>query len=276
MTLTLSDFWQSAPIENGDRHVLLHKITGGKKPGIFNIAGLGAHGWGQRAEFLHDECLAQKRNFVALTPSGLDLMTFDHLAQRAIITDFNMARWVEDADASFDHHTNGSQIVVANSGGSLAGLHLATRYPDRVAGLILIAPMVNIDDAIEPLFEAIPSTKTDFNAKGYFDIPVPPMGSVRYQRFLRVTRQAVDAAREFCQRNQQHPFRVQCPVVILHDRADWQIPFRSSEKLLENIQSPHRPKLIEAPGIDHTHNKEPDHRQMLAQINLMLCAFEPA
>jgi len=88
---------------------------------------------GGKAEFLHARCRDLGHAFTRFDYGG-------HGKSSGRFADGTIGDWYRDALAILDTVCQGPQIVVGSSMGAWMALMLARDRPDRVAGLILIAP----------------------------------------------------------------------------------------------------------------------------------------
>lgn len=82
---------------------------------------------------------------------GRGLLRFDyfgHGASSGAFEDGAIGLWREDALAAADHLTAGPLIVVGSSMGAWLACHLALARPDRVKGLLLIAPALDFTERL--------------------------------------------------------------------------------------------------------------------------------
>ena len=73
---------------------------------------------------------------------------FGHGASSGEFTDGTISRWRDDALAILDGLTKGPQILVGSSMGGWLALLAARARPERIAGLLLIAPAVDFAEAL--------------------------------------------------------------------------------------------------------------------------------
>ena len=115
----------------------------GRAPGLFWLGGFQSDMSGKKATAV-DACAARR---------GLAVTRFDysgHGASGGRFEDGTISRWLEESLAVFDRSTEGPQILVGSSMGGWLALLLAEarRESGRVAGMVLIAPAVDMTRAL--------------------------------------------------------------------------------------------------------------------------------
>ncbi len=106
---------------------------GAKGPGIVFLGGFKSDMTGTKASALDDFCHARGWSFLRFDYSGHGESSGDFL-------DGTISRWFADALAAFDRLTEGPQILVGSSMGGWIMLLLALARPERIKGLIGLAP----------------------------------------------------------------------------------------------------------------------------------------
>lgn len=102
-------------------------------PGILFCGGFHSNMDGGKAAFLSDRCAAVGLGFVRFDYRG-------HGLSGGAFADGTIGDWYDDARLVFDTVCDGPQIVVGSSMGGWMALLLARDRPERIKGLVLIAP----------------------------------------------------------------------------------------------------------------------------------------
>jgi pimeloyl-ACP methyl ester carboxylesterase len=102
-------------------------------PGVVFLGGFKSDMTGTKASTLDEICHAQGLAFLRFDYSGHGESSGDFL-------DGTISRWFADALAAFDRLTEGPQILVGSSMGGWIMLLLALARPERIEGLIGVAP----------------------------------------------------------------------------------------------------------------------------------------
>ena len=199
---------------------------GGASPGLFWLGGYRSDMLGTKAEAV-DRYAAER---------GLASCRFDYSGQGesdGAFEDGTISRWLADARAAFDT-TNGPQIVLGSSMGGWLALLLANEIrikgdQGRIAGLILIAPAVDMTHAL--MWEAMSkATRKELAENGIIYEPNPYGGDP-----TPITKKLVEDGK-------QHLFgdrliEVGCPVHILQGMRDAEVPWRDANALVERLAS---------------------------------------
>ena len=195
----------------------------GNAPGLFWLGGFRSDMQGSKAGAL--DALGARQ--------GLAVTRFDysgHGQSGGAFLDGTISRWLEEALAVFAT-TSGPQIVVGSSmGGWLALLlarALATVGASRVAGLLLIAPAVDMTkDLMEDLFT--PAEKAALAENGLVEQP-----SDYSDEPYRLTRGLIEDGASHLLFGRT--IATGCPIAILQGGADTDVPRAHVEKLLSHL-----------------------------------------
>ncbi len=207
-----------------DGETIAYHHTTGKTPGIVFCGGFMSDMGGTKALALEAHCRETGRAF----------LRFDYLGHGESSGSFAdkgcISRWTEDAAAVITAVTEGPQVLVGSSMGGWVMLKLALALPDRVAGLVGIAPA---PDFTTWMWEEMgPDNQATIMAEGLIRVPseYDPEGYV-------ITRRLIEDGRA------NHllddgPLNIDVPVRLLHGMADpdvpWQHSLRIAEKLVSN------------------------------------------
>ncbi len=198
----------------------------GSAPGIVWLGGFRSDMMGTKAVVL-DAYAAEK---------GIAYSRFDYSGQgqsEGVFEDGTISRWLEDAEAAFAV-TAGPQILVGSSMGGWLSLLLADaerRKPGggRVAGLVLIAPAVDMTRAL--IWDAMPkAARRELAEAGIYYAPNAHGGTP-----VPITKTLIDDG-------EKHLFgdrliEVGCPVHILQGMRDAEVPWRDANGLVERLAS---------------------------------------
>lgn len=128
-------------LEGPDGERIAWQRIEGVGPTVVFLGGFLSTMWGSKTTALADWARA----------SGRDLIVFDYFGQgesSGDFTDGSITRWRQDALAILDRVVQGPVVLVGSSmGGWLACLVAAVR-PDRVRGLVLIAPAADFTERL--------------------------------------------------------------------------------------------------------------------------------
>ena len=96
---------------------------------------------GTKATFLDDLCAARGLGYVRFDYSG-------HGASSGRFEDGTIGAWAEDAIAIIDRVADGPLVLVGSSMGGWIMLLAALARPDRIAGLVGLAPAPDFTEAL--------------------------------------------------------------------------------------------------------------------------------
>jgi pimeloyl-ACP methyl ester carboxylesterase len=198
----------------------------GDQPGLFWLGGFAADMTGTKAEAL--DAFAAGR--------GLAMTRFDysgHGRSGGRFEDGTISRWLEEARAVFER-TEGPQIVVGSSmGGWLALLlteaHRAAAEASRIAGLVLIAPAVDMTRVL--MWDTMPKkARRELTETGSYRAP-----SDDEEDGYVITKLLIDDG-------EKHLFgdrliETGCPVHILQGVRDTDVPWRHATGLVSRLAS---------------------------------------
>ena len=202
--------------------IAYHQIPG-VTPGIVFCGGFMSDMGGTKALALEMFCRATGHAFVR----------FDYLGHGESSGSFSdsgcISRWTEDATAVLDELTTGPQIIVGSSMGGWVMLRLALARPERVAGLVGIAPA---PDFTTWMWDALgPDNQAAIMKEGQVRVPseYDPAGYV-------ISRRLIEDGRT-CHLLDDGPIGIEVPVRLLHGMADPDVPWQHSLLIAEKLQS---------------------------------------
>lgn len=174
------------------------------------------------------------------------LLRFDYYAHGASSGDFTRAtvtRWRDDALAAIDSLAEGPQVLIGSSMGGWMALLAALARPERVKGLVLIAPAPDFTE--ELMWKGFSSEiKAALERDGIYREP-----SDYADEPHEITMRLIEDGRNHLLLGKPIPLAM--PVRILQGMADPDVPWQHAMRLLERLE-----------GTDVTINlsKSGDHR----------------
>ena len=207
-----------------DVTVAYHRYEGTSKtlPGVMFMGGFRSDMTGTKAAFLEEQCKRRHQSFVRFDYTG-------HGSSSGVFEQCNFTAWLRDAQAVLDELTLGPQVIVGSSmGGWLACLATAAR-PERIAGLLLVAPAPDFTEALmKPSLP--PEAIKALDKHGVWIAPgAPGEGGYPITRVL-----LEDGARWSILPG---PVPISCPVRILQGGRDASVPWTHALELAQAIES---------------------------------------
>jgi pimeloyl-ACP methyl ester carboxylesterase len=230
---------------SGPNGRIAHRKIEGAAPGVIWLGGFASDMTGTKASFLADWAAKSGRAFTRFDYSG-------HGASEGAFEDCTIGDWRRDALAVLDGATRGPQILVGSSMGAWIALHAALDRPARVKALILIAPAVDMTEAlILPRFDAEKRAQLERD------------GRVVLGPETFITRQLVEDGRKHLLLGA--PIPVPVPVRILQGMQDPDVPVRHALKVAESLESRDVEIYISKSG-DHRLSTPKDLERLAAAI----------
>jgi len=166
---------------------------------------------GAKACALDDLAARQGWGFVRFDYQG-------HGASGGAFETCTIGTWVADARAVIDTLTAGPQILVGSSMGGWIATLVALARPERVAGLLCIAPALDFTQKL--IWPRLgPETRAELLAKGRITVP-----SAYDPKGYPITRALIEEGARHCLLDAPIPLTI--PVRILHGMADADVPWR--------------------------------------------------
>jgi pimeloyl-ACP methyl ester carboxylesterase len=222
----------------------LREGTQGK--GLFWLGGYNSDMMGNKAQKLLDIALMQE----------LQMTRFDYMAHGQSSGDFlntNISKWLEDAIAVFEHCCDAPQILIGSSmGGWLALLlnqYLRAKGDERVKGLILIAPAVDMTRDLVPQ-RFTQEQLQEMKDHGHIKVP----SAYSDEPYIYTYNLIEDGARHLMFGN---PIETGCPVHILQGQKDPDVPPAHAQKLLQHLMLDEA-SLSLIPDGDHRLSRDKD------------------
>jgi pimeloyl-ACP methyl ester carboxylesterase len=198
-----------------------HRVPGGR-PGVLFCGGFTSDMTGTKAIALERFCAGEGRAFTRFDYRG-------HGASSGRFGDGTVGAWAEDALAIVDRAAEGPLIVVGSSMGGWIALLAALARPERVRGLIGIAAAPDLTEDLL-LAEATPEQRRALAEQGFWMQP-----SAHGDEPYPVTRALIEDGRRHLLL--RAPVPVRCPVHLLHGMADADVPWRTSLRLIERLET---------------------------------------
>jgi pimeloyl-ACP methyl ester carboxylesterase len=199
---------------------LAYAWRGGTGPGIIWLGGFRSDMEGTKAQAV-DAWAAR---------AGRSCLRFDYFGHGRSSGDFlkgTISRWKEDALAVLDALTSGPQILVGSSMGGWIAMLAAKSRPQRVAGLVLIAPASDFTEAL--MWEQMPEEAR----RALLQDGVWQRESSDAEECYPITRALIEDGRSNLILAERHA--LPCPVQILQGMDDADVPWPHALKLASVI-----------------------------------------
>jgi pimeloyl-ACP methyl ester carboxylesterase len=211
-------------------------------PGVIFLGGFRSDMQGTKAAFLEDRCAARGQAFLRFDYGG-------HGLSYGSEETATIGSRLRDALDVLDRLTAGPQVAVGSSMGGWITLLLALRRPERLAGLVLVAPA---PDFTEDVYQHVltPAQRAELDGKGVITLPQDGGPPALFTKNFRE-----EARDNHLLLHKKIP--VPCPVRILHGREDKAVSWKKSEKIIAALDCPDA-KIIWVPDGDHRLSREQD------------------
>jgi pimeloyl-ACP methyl ester carboxylesterase len=224
--------------------IAYHRSAGAAgKTGLVWLGGFRSDMEGSKAVRLHDWAREAERPFVRFD-------YFGHGASSGAFEDGSIGRWMDDALAVIDALTDGPQVLVGSSMGGWIALLAALARPERVAGLILIAPAPDFTERLMwASFSA--DVRSAILSKGVWRMP-----SDYGEEPTPITRTLIEDGRKHLLLDKPS-IPIHVPVCIIQGADDPDVPWRHALQLVSRLESPDV-SFLRIPGGDHRLSTEAD------------------
>ncbi|MDE2181878.1 MAG: alpha/beta hydrolase [Alphaproteobacteria bacterium] len=221
-------------LERIDGERIAYRKLAGRAPGVVWLGGFRSDMEGTKARTV-DGWAARK---------GHACLRFDYYGHGSSTGDFmkgTISRWRDDALAAFDALTEGPQVLVGSSMGGWIAAMVARARPERLAGMILIAPAADFTEGLmwDKMSDDVKETiRRDGVWWHESDNPE--------ERFP-ITRALIEDGRRNAVLDE--PWALRAPVRILQGMADPDVPWEHAVRLMEAIEGDIAMTLVK--GGDH-------------------------
>jgi pimeloyl-ACP methyl ester carboxylesterase len=207
----------------------------GASPSVVFLGGFMSDMTGTKATFLEAICRARGQNFLRFDYAG-------HGASGGAFEQGTIGSWTADALAVIDALTDGPVLLVGSSMGGWIMLEVALARPQRVVGLVGIAAAPDFTE--ELIWNTLsPAQRALLERQGYLANPSAHGGEHRYTRAL------IEDGRTRLRLG--GPLPITCPVRLLHGQLDPDVPWETSLRLAE---------VLDSTDVQVTLIKDGDHR----------------
>jgi pimeloyl-ACP methyl ester carboxylesterase len=233
-----------------DRSRLAYNHLPGDTPGILFCPGFNSDMQGTKALALEDWCREQ----------GIQFTRFDyfgHGESDGTVEGGTIGRWRDDALAILDQVTRGPQLIVGSSMGGWIMLLAALARPQRVAGLVGIAPAPDFSRRIrEHRLDELQLRQLE--ETGYCQMPSA------YGDPYRISREMLEEGEKHLLLNDEIP--IDLPVRLIHGQRDDDVPWETSLDIARLLRSDDVEVQLVKQG-DHRLSEPRDLRRLLGTVS---------
>jgi pimeloyl-ACP methyl ester carboxylesterase len=191
--------------------------------GVVFLGGFMSDMTGTKATAIEVHCKKVERPFLRFDYYG-------HGQSSGAFVDGTIGRWRDDTLAMLDNVIDGPVILVGSSMGGWISLLATVAQPERVAGLVCIAPAPDFTQ--ELMWPELDETaRHDLKTSGVYYQP-----SEYSDEPYVISMNLIEEGRNHQMLN--NPIPVTCPVRILQGMADPDVPWRHAVRLIEKLECP--------------------------------------
>jgi pimeloyl-ACP methyl ester carboxylesterase len=236
-----------------DGETIAYLRRAGKTPGLVWLGGFKSDMSGTKAGAL--DAWAER--------NGRAFLRYDYFGHGVSSGDFRdgtITRWRDDALAVLAELTEGPQLLIGSSMGGWIALLAALARPEKIAGLLLIAPAPDFTEALmwaemsQPIRRQIMEEGAWQRPSLYGEEPYP------------ITRGLIEDGRRHLLLGA--PIAVTCPVRILQGMKDPDVPWSHALKLVERLAG--NPVLTLIKQGDHRLSTLPDLKRIEEALDGLL------
>ncbi len=217
-----TDASRPAILTRPDGATIAYHALAGKPPGVIFLGGFMSDMTGTKALALEESCRAAGRAFIRFD-------YFGHGSSSGKFVDGTIGRWKDDAVTILDELAEGPQVLVGSSMGGWIMLLAALARPERVAGLVGVAPAPDFtrelmwDGYTDEIRETLKRDGVYLEPSEYSDEPYAiSLELIEEGDNHMILKDGID---------------LRCPVRLLHGMQDPDVPWRHSLKLVEALAS---------------------------------------
>ncbi len=217
-----------------DSGTIAYLSRAGKQPQILWLGGFKSDMGGTKARALDDWAARQRQAYLRFDYSG-------HGASSGAFADGTISRWLDDALTVLDRLCEGPQVLVGSSMGGWIALLAALARPEKVKGLLLIAPAADFTEALI-WARMSPEMRNDVIEQGFWLRP-----SAYDDGPYPITRALIADGRKHLLLG--GPVEIGVPVHIVQGMQDPDVPWQHAMTLVERLSG--NPVLTLIKGCDH-------------------------
>ena len=232
---------------------LAYHHSAGDEPGVLFCTGFRSNMTGKKATSIENWCQSQGQQFTRFDYRG-------HGKSGGNFRDLTIGDWLEDTISILDSVTDGPQLLVGSSMGGWISFLTANARPEKVAGIIGIAPAVDMTK--RALSNLSAEAKRELSETG------------AWMRPSKYDSQGYPITKKLLDEGELHlllpgPINFQGPVRILHGMRDDAVPWELSLEIAAALTSDDvQIKLIK--DGDHRLSRPKDTKLLLSLVSAFL------
>jgi len=241
-------------LQRPDGNTVAYAKIEGRAPTIAFLGGFRSDMTGTKAMAL--EACARK--------TGRAYLRFDYLGHgqsSGRFEDGTIGRWLDDSLAAVDALTSGKLVLVGSSMGGWLSLLVARARPERLAGLVLIAPAPDFTERM--LLKGLSAQdRVILERDGRLERPsqYSPEPSVFTWKLIEEGRNHLVLDKKLA---------LPCPVRLLHGQSDPDVPWQYSLQIADHLETPEVVTTL-VKGGDHRLSTPADIARMIATAEELL------
>ena len=234
----------------GDGTAIAYRRTAGRAPAVLFCGGFMSDMSGVKATTLEAFCRHRGQAFVRFDYSG-------HGESSGAFEDGTIGRWTDDTLAVIDRLTEGPLVLIGSSMGGWIALLAALARRDRVQGVTGIAAAPDFTRRMtEEEFDDEQRRALARDGRVVFASPYDPRPYV-------ITRALIEDGNARCLLDA--PIPLACPVRLLHGLDDESVPWQTSMRIAERLESDDTTVTL-VKGGDHRLSEPPDLARLCAAV----------
>ena len=195
---------------------------------------------------------------------------FAHGKSSGAFREATISRWLADSQAVLGEITQGPQILIGSSMGGWLALLLALACPQRVAGLLLIAPAVDMTRSV--MWKSFSYPKKA-RLKIYGEIFQP--AAYPEEDPVLITKKLIDDGARHTILHGPRSIKIDVPVRIVHGMRDASVPFKLSLQLMDCLAGQDTQALFCKQG-DHRLSTPHDLQTLFDTLKAMVKNLTPS
>jgi pimeloyl-ACP methyl ester carboxylesterase len=245
--------------ESAAARTLAVLVREGKQPGLFWLGGFRSDMAGIKASALDAFAETAGHSYVRFDYSG-------HGQSGGRFEEGHISHWLEEAESVLDAFAEGPQILVGSSMGGWLALLLARRlrergYTDRLAGMVLIAPALDMTKALMwDLFDE--AARRALHETGFCALPSSYSGEPYV-----ITRTLIDDGERHLFGDA--PIEAGCPVHVIQGMQDPDVPWQRATQLMERLAFDDAVLTLVRDG-DHRLSRPEDIERLVQAVEAMI------